>query len=270
VWLGLSQLHTLHGVNLNKVSTAAIAAALPRLHTLHAFYKYNNDPKPLTGFFTDLLPRLRVLHFEGTWPVKTEESAVAVPAAPPPPLPFLEELVWQEASPQPAVLREFLGARPIVLHVPYALLAESLLGCGSESGEPRSSLLARVRELRALKFCGTASADFFGIARVLRAAPRLCVFGAEPYLRGDSSWLIKSTAPLPLSFVGLVHDRLRHLTAQFLIQMTMTAHCGCSKHASHGFESWRSTARRFSLSLLKDNLKKGLRRAFVVGGGSPR
>jgi hypothetical protein len=212
VWLALSQLHTLHGVNLNKVSTAAIAAALPRLHTLHAFYKYNNDPKPLTDFFTDLLPRLRVLHFEGTWPVKAEQSAAAVPTAPPP-LPFLEELVWQEASPQPAVLRGFLGARPIVLHVPYALLAvECLMGCGSDSGEPRSWLLARVRELRALKFCGTAPADFFGIARVLRAAPRLCVFDAEPYLRGDSSWLIKPTAPLHPAFVGFAHPRLRHLS----------------------------------------------------------
>jgi hypothetical protein len=34
VWLGLSHLHTLHDVDLNNVSFAAIAAALPRLHTL--------------------------------------------------------------------------------------------------------------------------------------------------------------------------------------------------------------------------------------------
>jgi hypothetical protein len=36
VWLGLSQLHTLRGVDLRQVSIAAIAAALPRLHTLAA------------------------------------------------------------------------------------------------------------------------------------------------------------------------------------------------------------------------------------------
>jgi hypothetical protein len=38
-WLGLSQLHTLRGVSLAAVPAATIAAALPRLHTLHL----NND-----------------------------------------------------------------------------------------------------------------------------------------------------------------------------------------------------------------------------------
>jgi hypothetical protein len=36
-WLGLSQLHTLRGVDLCVVSVATIAAALPRLHTLDAY-----------------------------------------------------------------------------------------------------------------------------------------------------------------------------------------------------------------------------------------
>jgi hypothetical protein len=34
-WLGLSQLHTLRGVGLPDIPAAAIATALPRLHTLH-------------------------------------------------------------------------------------------------------------------------------------------------------------------------------------------------------------------------------------------
>jgi hypothetical protein len=65
-WLGLSQLHTLCGVNLRIVTCAAIAAALPRLHTLDAFSFGSVSSAGLRGFFEHLLPRLRSFHFTGT------------------------------------------------------------------------------------------------------------------------------------------------------------------------------------------------------------
>jgi hypothetical protein len=44
VWLGLTHLHTLRGVDFGDVSAAAVAAALPRLHTLAAFINASYDP----------------------------------------------------------------------------------------------------------------------------------------------------------------------------------------------------------------------------------
>jgi hypothetical protein len=56
-WLHLSQLHTLGGVDLSVVSMAAIAAALPRLHTLAVFaYPPGVPAAAVAGFFGDLLP----------------------------------------------------------------------------------------------------------------------------------------------------------------------------------------------------------------------
>jgi hypothetical protein len=214
VWLGLSQLHTLHGVDLSKVSIAAIAAALPKLHSLRARY-YGSGDSAIAGFFTDLLPRLRLVHFNGKWPAE-ESAATASPPPLPLPLPLLKELVWRERSPHPTVIRGFLGARPIVLHAPYELIAEGLPApSDSCPGEPASSLLARACELRDLHCGGTASADFPGIARVLRAAPRLRTFRVEPLLRGDASWLTASALPLgPL--VNLFHPQLRHLRVNII------------------------------------------------------
>jgi hypothetical protein len=39
VWLGLTHLHTLRGVDLGVVSATSIAAALPRLHIVSGFYR---------------------------------------------------------------------------------------------------------------------------------------------------------------------------------------------------------------------------------------
>jgi hypothetical protein len=147
VWVGLTQLHTLHGVDLTKVSIAAIAAALPKLHSLRVSYYAGGDPAAVAGFFTDVLPRLRLVHFEGKWP---PEEAAAVTAPPLRQLPLLKELVWRERSPHPTVLRGFLGARPIVLHAPYELIAEGL---------PRATALQPRR--RAACWHGRASCETF-------------------------------------------------------------------------------------------------------------
>jgi hypothetical protein len=214
-WLGLSQLHTLRGVDLDEVSPAAIAAALPRLHTLTTFRHTDaHNPASAAGFFTDLLPQLRVFHFKGKWSVEASECPSP---APPPPLPLLEELVWDD--PQPTVLRRFLGARPTLLKAPYDLIAECLTGArggdtsGGEAASSNSCLLARVCML--VIACDTdpvvSDIDISTVARVLRAAPRMRTLAAFPRLCGDTSCLTASAAPLHPAFAGLIHPRLRQL-----------------------------------------------------------
>jgi hypothetical protein len=216
VWLGLSQLHTLRGVDLNQVSMAAIAAALPRLHTLvaHGWFPIHTRTgtdgavASVAGFFADLLPRLRVFHFSGTWP----EKNAAQSASAPPPLPGLDELVWQNNYiPGTSVTahRGFLGAQPTVLHAP---ITEWLTGCGAPGGGARGGFLARVCEFCAVKSVGTEPADVSDIARVLRAAPRLRTFGSDARtLVGDMAWLTATAAPLHPAFENLVHPLLRRL-----------------------------------------------------------
>jgi hypothetical protein len=202
VWLGLSQLHTLHAVDLSKVSMAAIAAALPRLHTLTTFGLAITSVA-VAGFFTDLLPRLRVFHFFGMWPVEAEActvAAVAAPIAPPLPLPYLDELRFLHPKPDPAVVDGFMGAQPRVLHAPYEMITQCLSSGGGR-------LLARVRMLHVF-----ARVDVSGLATVLRAAPQLRTFHTEEPLGGDTSWLTASAVPIGPAFAGLVHPWLRYFT----------------------------------------------------------
>jgi hypothetical protein len=207
VWLGLSQLHTLLDVDLDKVSFAALAAALPRLRTLRAVYDYDSasNATAVKGFFTDLLPRLRVFHFSGMWPSEDATAAIA-------PLPQLEELMWYDGSTNPTAIRQltgFLGARPIVAHAPYELVAECLPGRSGAADELVRGFLARVCELRLDAFSRVSVSD---VAQVLRAAPRLRTFSCTRDLRGDTSFLTALGRPLHPAFVGLVHSRLRRLT----------------------------------------------------------
>jgi hypothetical protein len=183
-------------LNTNKVSTAAIAAALPRLHTLTAYGAYFSLDK-VAGFFTDLLPRLRVFHFSGRWPKEAVTSAVS-------PLPLLEDLMWLGSSVDFPLPTAFLGARPIVLRAPYGLIAESLPTGGDAPGDQPSSFLARVCELHLYTTVGISD-----VAQVLRAAPRLRTFSCTCGLRGETSWLLRSTDPLHPAFVGLIHPRLQ-------------------------------------------------------------
>jgi hypothetical protein len=126
-------------------------------------------------------------------------------------LPLLEELVWEENCPQPTVLREFLGARPIVLRIPHELVAECLNGGGgAAAGEP--SLLTRVCTLHVRDAARDPPVvDLSDLAQVFFAAPQLRVFDTNQRFRDGTSWLVSSTAPLHPAFVGLVHRRLRYL-----------------------------------------------------------
>jgi hypothetical protein len=201
IWLGLSHLHTLRDVDLGKVSTAAIAAALPRLHTLGAYRlgSAENGLSAVHGFFANLLPRLRVFQFEGNWPVK----AIAEPT----PLPLLEELVWSPSC-DGVALRAFLGARPTVLRAPDDLIAECLPGRGGALGDVEGGLLMRVRDVEIFVYTPFLSVCDM-TAEVLRAAPRLRRFRADFRLTGDISWVTTTVVPLHRAFVGLVHPRLR-------------------------------------------------------------
>jgi hypothetical protein len=199
VWLGLTHLHTLRDVDLGVVSAAAIAAALPRLHTLSAFISAHDDqPVPhVAGFFEDLVPRLRVLHYSGPWPEDNQAFAVIMPQ----PLPLLQELVFSFPR-DSAVARRFAGAQPVILHVPHA--AAALM-----ASEMTHRPLARVRNL-CLAFGGSAP-DSSDVARLLHAAPQLRKFSCRRRLQGGLKWLHHP------AFTGLVHPWLRSVRVDLAV-----------------------------------------------------
>jgi hypothetical protein len=221
VWLGLSQLHTLRGVNIYRVSLAAVAAALPRLHTLTMYGNLSGENAPsVAGFFTDLLPRLRVFHFNGKFPPSEAANFVAPPA----PLPLLEELVWQDRTRQPTLYRGFLGARPLLLHAPYELIAEGLPGRPGALVEPTLNLLVRACELWVSG--GATPVGLSDVAQMLRAAPRLRLFSGQ--LHGSLASLTAPAAPLDPAFVGLVHSRLRNFTVRSFPRDNSSHDEGCA------------------------------------------
>jgi hypothetical protein len=202
VWLGLTHLHTLRGVDFSVVSVAAIAAALPRLHTLAAFINVSSvSPFPHTvvaGFFEDLVPRLQVFDYHGSWPVEDDQAPVAIL---PQPLPLLQELVFWCPTDFP-VARGFMGARPVKLVMPYAAVDGMLRAVPLMTSEATYRPLARVRHLwLARDNAGGAYPDTSDVARLLRAAPQLRKFmGCLP---GGFDWLDDP------AFRGLVHPWLR-------------------------------------------------------------
>jgi hypothetical protein len=114
----------------------------------------------------------------------------------------------------------FFGARPTVLRASYELVAESLPTGGGAPGEPASGFLSRVCEL----YLDT-SATVSDVARVLRAAPRLRTFSCTCDLRGETSWLTRSTDSLDPAFVGLIHPRLQCLNAHVRVSASCDDDC---------------------------------------------
>jgi hypothetical protein len=199
IWLRLSHLHTLCDVDLCSVSFAAMAAALPKLHTLKAFGDCD-DPAQAAGFCTDLLPRLREFHYYGKWPDLPEGHFAPTTVAP---LPLLQKLVWDVSFYENVAPREFLGAQPAVLYAPYTLISQ----CWRGGVEVSASFLARVCDLHIISEVRDPL-ELEDVARVLRAAPRLKKFYTDHWVRGGASWLAP-TAPTHPAFEGLVHPRLR-------------------------------------------------------------
>jgi hypothetical protein len=160
-WLGLSHLHTLLGVDLTAVSVAAIAAALPQLHTfgITSDFRSRVTAASVAGFFETLLPRLRVFRVCGKWPVDDATPTAAASA----PLPLLQELVWN--SIRVSVVDGFEGAQPVVLWAPNRSIVKFL----AASQGACCGLLSRVCDLQ---LYGDALQPSV-VAEVLRAAPEL-------------------------------------------------------------------------------------------------
>jgi hypothetical protein len=209
-WLQLSQLHTLRGVNLSLVSTAAIAAALPRLHTLGVVALRPCIPAAaVAGFFEDLLPRLQVFQYVGWWPQNLLSQDAELTCAPPP-LPHLWNLTLRGFSDHPPPWTLFMGARPLDLCTD-AVMIQRWLPAEDDDGDVAAAggavffPLASVRTLEIASFSPTAFSPT-SVARLLRAAPHLetltvCAAGDHVH----SSWVADATLG------DFVHWKLRHL-----------------------------------------------------------
>jgi hypothetical protein len=225
-WLGLSQLHTLRGVDLRLVSFEAIATALPRLHTLEVMTDPKNlpanGPKAVAGLFDCLLPRLRSFAFSGCWPEEVEadsESSLPLSSSLSCPLPLLQELTWNCLD----IVDGFSDARPAKICVSYPMIThwlsapthddESFAASfiemlpdadqGSAHNSPvvvQCGPLACVRDLT-VKGKVPAPSD---VALMLRAAPSLRKLQVEG-VEAHSFW---HSDP---SFAGLRHPLLRSI-----------------------------------------------------------
>jgi hypothetical protein len=197
-WLDLTHLHTLSSivvVDLNAVSVAAIASALPRLRILRVSMTRRATPPAaaVAGFFECLLPRLRVFHYFGPWP--KDDPAITEPSRS---LPLLRELLWD--------CTDFVGgfdeARPTMLGAPCSKVIASWLHVSHTShGTYDRTPLACVRDLRSY----ASLPDPTDVVRMLRAAPELRKLDV-----GISAWPKLGWCNEP-AFVGLAHPSLRSI-----------------------------------------------------------
>jgi hypothetical protein len=211
-WLTLKQLHTLRGVSLAYVPAATIAAALPRLHTLHLHHQLHRIDFLVAGFYDELLPRLRSFHLEGAWPETNDEAETAVVL----PLPFLEDLKWCcfEGANLP---RQLMDARPSTLNICDTALDAWLQQSAADGAGPPdtpSPPLARVQELT-LRLNETEASVALGAAstaRLLRAAPQLrkLTFDVCECARVEALWVLSDAVTADTVFAGLFHPRVRH------------------------------------------------------------
>jgi hypothetical protein len=209
-WLGLSQLHTLRGVSLAYVPAADIAAALPRLHTLHLYHaRATRNVFPVAAFFDELLPRLRSFHLEGFWP-ETSDTSETEPAVVHP-LPLLEDLKW--CGEKLGLPRQLMGARPSTLHIDDTALDDWLRAAEGADADPLTvaSPLARVRVIT-LRFEATP-VEAASMARLLRAAPQLRKFAFDVCfcIHVGALWFLSDEFTPDTVVAGLFHPRLRQI-----------------------------------------------------------
>jgi hypothetical protein len=190
---------------------AAIAAALPRLHTLHVHTCSNLPVAAVAGFFEDLLPRLRDFGSSGWWP-QDPISQVATLSCPPRPLPQLRALKifrsFRGFGDHPPPWSEFMGARPLELCIDDAMILNWL---PPEIDDDAATLcpLACVQTL----FISAESRRMLtptNVARILRASPNVETLIVSAYMNVDidASWLAPSAHP---ALGGLVHSNLRRI-----------------------------------------------------------
>jgi hypothetical protein len=227
-WLGLSQLHTLRGVSLSELpAVTTVAAALPRLHTLH-LKQTAARADFLVGFYEELLPRLRSFHLEGRWPTPSDEPEMAHA----PPLPLLEDLKWWNWGFN-NLPHQLMGARPSMLNTHRVDLVAWMMaadGVGADSATAVTSPLARVRAL-SLRF-GGISPDAAFMARLLCAAP--CLRQLTFYVRESAH--ARRLLSDELAFAGLAHPRLRHVAftrADSALDVPVPSGCGVRLRQRH-------------------------------------
>jgi hypothetical protein len=227
-WLGLSQLHTLRGVSLAYVPTATIAAALPRLHTLHLHHQLHRIDFSVAGFYDELLPRLRSFHLEGAWPETSEESQTAVVRA----LPLLEDLKWCAIEANPP--RQLMGARPSTLSI-YDMALDAWLQQAADGAGHLDALspLARVQALTLR--VEEEPPEVTSMGRLLRATPQLrkLTFDVCEWEYADNSpWFLSkdSVTPGMVFATGLFHLRLRHVAVNSLFVATPSLYPTRSAH----------------------------------------
>jgi hypothetical protein len=182
---------------------AAIAAALPRLHTLSVFAFGAVADAAVAGFFEDLLPRLQNFEFGGLWSQDPDSRDFTSSLSPPRSLPHLRtlEILGGHAPPW----TWFMGARPLTLCADDATI-ERWLPSEVDDGTAALCPLASVRNL----FIFARSASVFtptNVARILRASPHLETLSVSASAKIDVSWLAPSGHHPALG--GLVHSNLR-------------------------------------------------------------
>jgi hypothetical protein len=222
-WLGLSQLHTLRHVDLTTVSPKALAtAALPRLHTLHAFCE---SPAmafmfELDEFFDTLLPRLRSFHFDGYWPDHDSYEGLPTKFRP---LPLLRDLEWNghdcdsnNPTGRPAPLEMpygLMGARPSTLNAHQSAIVHWLDLAEHVQGEAavmaNDGPLVNVRDLTTqFEKLDQKVPEFGGI---LLSAPQLRRLELDVYSKKNSITCLTSPSVPDPALEGLVHKRLREI-----------------------------------------------------------
>jgi hypothetical protein len=218
-WLQCTQLHTLRDVNLSAVSAAAMAAALPRLHTLTAFITRAVPAGALTGFFENLLPRLRVFHFSGMWPSSREEDTNAGEFMAQP-LPLLQELVWSCPTNHHAEALKFIGAQPVTLDTSHEMIADWLAVADGDSATGVGGAVGTggpLACLRDLRVSGLGSANTPDVARMLRAAPHLRALAIGGF-QGSPFWHTLA-GPDPHE-VTPTHERVRSIVIHSTVEET--------------------------------------------------
>jgi hypothetical protein len=236
-WLGLSQLHTLRGVSLDVVPATAIAAALPRLHTLHLDHRDRGGKSPVAAFYDELLPRLRSFRLEGSWPEPSDETETTDVV----PLPLLEDLKWHtwDVVQLPHRLQ---GARPSTLEVTDEhLLAwlKAVDGASANLPTPVTSPLACVRALTLRLRCRPP--QMACMPWLLREAPQLRQLTFDVFGCKHALWVLSDAAtPKPPftgpAFVGLAHPRLRHLaltSMTYPLDVSVPRGCGARLRQRH-------------------------------------
>jgi hypothetical protein len=190
---------------LCNVPATAIAAALPRLHTLHVDHRLPHGDFQVAPFYDELLPRLRSFHLEGKWPQTREGTE----AANMPPLRLLEDLEWHGRDAK--LPCRFMGARPSTLNTSVEDLAAWLHaadGVGADSATVTSPL-ARVRALT-IRLDGPLPVGAF-MARLLRAAPHLRQLTFYAYEWPDVRWVFSDAFTSVPARTGVAHAQLRHV-----------------------------------------------------------